>query len=98
MGDRVSFASPFPRSVRIPSHPYRGFAITSRTYQVRGSGRWAIGIVIARWGSKRAFDTQYTAASEESANEMCWSLGRRIIDQGQNVTSLSDLVGERLDP
>ena len=64
---------------------------------MRGSGRWAIGIVIARWGSKRAFDTQLTAASEEDANEMCWTLGRRIIDQSQNVTSLADLVGGKRD-
>ncbi len=45
----------------------------------------------------RAFDTSDTAASEEAANEMCWSLGRRIIDQSQNVTSLADLVGELKD-
>jgi hypothetical protein len=89
--------SPQPRSERISSHPYRGFAITSRTYQVRGTGQWAIGIVIGRWGSKRAFDTTFTAPSEEAANEMCWSLGRRIIDQSQNVTSLADLVGEPRD-
>ncbi|MEP7382803.1 MAG: hypothetical protein ABI910_14030 [Gemmatimonadota bacterium] len=64
---------------------------------MRGSGRWAIGIVIGRWGAMRAFDTSDTAASEEEANEMCWSLGRRIIDQSQNVTSLADLVGELKD-
>ncbi len=86
--------APNPRSARISSHLYRGFSITPRIYQVRGTGQWAIGIVIGRWGTKRAFDTPDTADTEEAANEMCWSLGRRIIDQNPHVLTLADLVGE----
>lgn len=83
---------------RIPTLSYRGYTIASRTYQVRSSGgveRWAVGVVIGRWGSLRAFDSQVTATSEEGATELCRTFGRLIIDHSPHAKTLSDLAGER---
>lgn len=73
---------------------YRGFSIATRTFEVRGSGRWAIGVVIRRWGSLRAFDSPATAASEDGADAMSEAFARLLIDQHPHATSLADLQSD----
>ncbi|HNV75915.1 MAG: hypothetical protein IPF87_07510 [Gemmatimonadetes bacterium] len=82
------------KAVRIAPLEYRGYTIAARTYEVRGSGRWAVGVVIGRWGSLRAFDSQATAATEDGANEMSQAFARSLIDLSPYASSLTDLVGE----
>lgn len=59
---------------------------------MRGSGRWAVGVLIGRWGSLRAFDSPETAATEDGANSMSEAFARQLIDQHPHATSLSDLA------
>jgi hypothetical protein len=59
---------------------YKGFAITPRTFQVRGSGRWTLDLLIGRHWGLRAFSGPRTYPTEESAITGCCEFGRRIID------------------
>ena len=59
---------------------YRGFSVTPRTFQIRGSGRWTLDLAITRDGSSRAFSGPDTFASESAAINGCHEFGRRIID------------------
>jgi len=59
---------------------YKGFAITPRTFQIRGSGRWTLDLLIRGHGDLRAFSGPGTYPTEESAITGCCEFGRRIID------------------
>ena len=59
---------------------YKGFAITARTFQIRGSGRWTLDLLIGRHGHLRAFSGPGTYPTEASAITGCNEFGRRIID------------------
>jgi hypothetical protein len=70
---------------------YKGFAITARTFQIRGSGRWTLDFLIARHTSLRAFSGDSTYPTEESAIKGCRDFARRIIDGGVRDCSVADL-------
>jgi hypothetical protein len=59
---------------------YKGFAITARTFQIRGSGRWTLDLLIGRHGEVRFFSSPRTYPTEELAIAGCCEFGRRIID------------------
>jgi hypothetical protein len=64
----------------LNSVSYKGFALTPRTFQIRGSGRWTLDLAITHQGSSRAFTGPDTYASESAAINGCYEFGRRIID------------------
>ena len=70
----------------VPSEPsikpiwYKGFAITARTYQIRGSGVWTLGVLIAGRGRMRSFTGPTTYESEAAAVAGCGAFAREIID------------------
>lgn len=70
---------------------YKGFAITARTFQIRGSGRWTLDLLIGRHTSLRAFSGDSTYPTEESAIKGCRDFARRIIDGGVRDCSVADL-------
>lgn len=84
-------------SVLLPPGPqlnpvaYKGFAITARTFQIRGSGRWTLDLLIGRHTSLRAFSGGRTYPTEASAIEGCRELARRIIDGRVRDCSVADL-------
>lgn len=65
----------------MTSVSYKGFAITPRTFQIRGSGRWTLDLLISRrQGRSRAFTGPDTYSTEQAAIAGCSEFGRRIID------------------
>lgn len=70
---------------------YKGFAITPRTFQIRGSGRWTLEILIGRGGDYRAFNGPGTYPTEELAVRGCCDFGRRIIDGLERDCAVEDL-------
>ena len=70
---------------------YKGFAITARTFQIRGSGRWTLDVLIERHGALRGFSGSDTYLTEGAAIEGCCDLGRRIIDGRVRFSSVQDL-------
>jgi hypothetical protein len=81
-------------SVRSKPVSYKGFAITARTFQIRGSGRWTLDLLIGRHGDLRAFSGPGTYPTEESAITGCCEFGRRIIDGRVRDCSVDDLSGD----
>jgi hypothetical protein len=73
---------------------YKGYTITPRTFQVRGSDRWTIDILIGRRGSLRAFSRMETCDSEASAQAAGWNLGCAIIDQSSVDCPVGELSGD----
>ena len=70
---------------------YKGFGITSRTYQIRGTGRWTLDLLISHGDTLRAFTGSATYPNEASASQACVEHGRQIIDgkvRGQSVAEL----------
>jgi hypothetical protein len=59
---------------------YKGFAITPRTFQIHGSGRWTLDLLIERNRRSRAFSGPDTYPTEEAAIFGCCQFARRIID------------------
>lgn len=59
---------------------YRGYTITPRTFQIRGSARWTLDLVIAYRAKRHAFSGPKTFPSEQAAIRGCHAFGRRIID------------------
>ena len=86
----VYFKSPLPRPQLNPVL-YKGFAITARTFQIRGSGRWTLDLLIGRHRSLRAFSGPRTYPTEESAITGCGEFARRIIDGRVRNCSVDDL-------
>ena len=80
--------------VRLTPISYKGFAITARTFQIRGSGRWTLDLLIGRHGDLRAFSGPGTYPTEESAITGCCEFGRRIIDGRVRDCSVDDLSGD----
>lgn len=70
---------------------YEGFTITSRTFQIRGSGRWTLDFLIGRRGGIRAFSDDTTFPTEEAAITGCCEWGRRIINGQVRECSVDDL-------
>jgi hypothetical protein len=70
---------------------YKGFAITPRTFQVRGSERWTLDLLIGRHWGLRAFSGPRTYSTEESAITGCCEFGRRIIDGLVRNCAVDDL-------
>lgn len=70
---------------------YKGFAITPRTFQIRGSGRWTLDLVITRHRTSRTFSGPDTYATESAAIMGCCEFGRRIIDGRVRSYSADDL-------
>jgi hypothetical protein len=60
---------------------YKGFTVRPRTFQVRGSNRWTVEILISRRAKMRAFSCKEMYETEPAAVMACLELGRRIIDQ-----------------
>jgi hypothetical protein len=71
---------------------YKGFTITARTFQIRGSGRWTLDLLIGRHTDLRAFSGPRTYPTEESANTGCCEFGQRIIDGRVRNCSVDDLL------
>ncbi len=70
---------------------YKGFAITARTFQLRGSGRWTLDLLIGRRRGLRAFSGPVTYSTEEAAIAGCWRFAQRIIDGQVRDCSVEDL-------
>jgi hypothetical protein len=66
----------------VPLHllSYKGFAITPRTFQIHGSGRWTLDLLIGRNQRLRAFSGPDTYPTEEAAIFGCCQFAHRIID------------------
>jgi hypothetical protein len=77
--------------VRLNPVLYKGFIITARTFQVRGSGRWTLDLLIGRQTDLRAFSGLSTYPTEEAAIAGCCEFGRRIIDGRVSDCSVDDL-------
>ena len=77
--------------VQLDPFSYKGFAITARTFQIRGSGRWTLDLLIGRHGDLRAFSGPKTYPTEGSAITGCCEFGRRIIDGRVRDCSIDDL-------
>jgi hypothetical protein len=85
------------RHVLIPAAPtrrssYKGFAITARTFQLRGSDRWTLDLLIGRSGGLRAFSRPVTYATEAAAILGCFRFAERIIDGQVRECSVDDLT------
>ena len=78
----------------MPPRTYKGYTIIPRTFQVRGSHRWTVDILIGRRGSLRAFSRAETCDSESAANAAAWSLGCSIIDQSSRDCSVRELSAD----
>ncbi|MDH3455516.1 MAG: hypothetical protein OER90_01625 [Gemmatimonadota bacterium] len=59
---------------------YQGWTITPRTFQIRGSCKWTLDLLIAYRTKRRAFSGPQTFQTEEEAIRGCHAFGRRIID------------------
>jgi hypothetical protein len=70
---------------------YKGFAITVRTFQIRGSGRWTLDLLIGRPTGMRAFSGPRTYPTEEAAITGCCEFARCIIDGRVRNCSVDDL-------
>lgn len=70
---------------------YKGFAIIARTFQIRGSGRWTLDLLIGRHTDLRAFSGGSTFPTEASAIRGCGAFARRIIDGRVKDCSVADL-------
>ena len=74
------------------SFAYGAFTITPRTFQVRGSGRWTLDLLIARRTKLRAFSGPETFPTEQAAIRGCITFARRIIEGRVPNYSVDDLL------
>jgi hypothetical protein len=86
----------YPQLAVTVSHPrsYKGFTLTARTFQVRGTGQWTLDVTIGRRGSLRAFSSLETYPSERDATVACWRMACRIIDSNPPDSRVSDLSAD----
>jgi len=75
----------------MPSLTYKGYTIRPRTFQLRGSARWTLDLLIGRNGQLRAFTGPATYATRAGAETACADLGRHIIDGSVRDSSIADL-------
>jgi hypothetical protein len=73
---------------------YKGFLLTARTFQVRGSGLWTLGVIIGRHRTVRSFSSVDTFQTEQEATTACWSMARRIVDRSPRDCQVADLVDD----
>src|SRR3954466_1020912 len=71
---------------------YNGFTITARTFQIHGSGRWSLDLLIGRHTDLWAFSGPTTYPTEESAITGCHRFGQSIIDGRVPNCSVDDLL------
>lgn len=77
---------------RVVALQYKGFSIVPRTFQLRGSGRWTLDLLIGRRWDLRAFSRPVTYRSEHGAILGCRRLAQRIIDGVVRDCTVEDLV------
>lgn len=70
---------------------YRGWTITPRTFQIRGSWEWTLDLLIGYRTKQRAFSGPKTFPTEQAAIRGCHAFGRRIIDGREPYHSVEDL-------
>jgi hypothetical protein len=70
---------------------YRGWKITPRTFEIRGSRQWTLDLVIAGRTKQRAFCGAKRFRTEQAAIRGCHAFGRRIIDGLEPHCSMEDL-------
>jgi hypothetical protein len=75
----------------VNSVTYRGWTITPRTFQIHGSGKWTLDLLIASRIRQRAFSCPRTFRTEQAAIRGCHAFGRRIIDGLEPFCSVEDL-------
>jgi hypothetical protein len=75
----------------LPPFRYKGFSITPRTFQLRGSARWTIDLLIGRNGRLRAFGDPSTCLTEAAAVTACTDFTCRIIDGVMQDCTVADL-------
>jgi hypothetical protein len=90
-GERVYFQFIF--SAWLPMSPlrYKGFTITARTFQVRGSGRWTLDLLIGQRERLRAFSGASTYGTEAAAKAGCLTFAQHIIDGSRVGCQLAEL-------
>jgi hypothetical protein len=71
---------------------YKGFTITPRTFQVRGSGRWTLDLLIGQRDLLRAFSGPTTYGTEADADAGCLAFARHIIDGSRPGCPLAHLT------
>ncbi len=71
---------------------YKGFTITPRTFQVRGSGRWTLDLLIGQRELLRAFSGASTFDTEAAAEAGCLVFAQRIIDDSRPGCPLAGLT------
>lgn len=82
---------PHLAAVVNPPRSYKGFILTPRTFQVRGTGQWTLDVTIGRYGSRRAFSGSETFPSERDATNACWQMACEIIDASPRDCRVSEL-------
>jgi len=70
---------------------YKGFTITPRTFQIRGTGRWTLDLLIGQRELLRAFSTPSTYRTEAEAEAGCLAFAHRVIDANGRGCPLLDL-------
>jgi hypothetical protein len=73
------------------SFTYKGYTICPRTFQLRGSARWTLDLLIGRNGRLRAFTGPTTYATRVGAETGCGDFGCHIIDGTVKDCSVADL-------
>ena len=71
---------------------YKGFTITARTFQVRGSGRWTLDLLIGHRELLRAFSGESTYGTEAAAEAGCLAFAQHVIDSSRPGCLLADLT------
>jgi len=74
-----------------PAH-YKGFTITPRTFQVRGSGRWTLDLLIGQRELLRAFSGTSTYGTEAAAEAGCLAFAQHLIDGNRAGCPLAGLT------
>jgi hypothetical protein len=67
------------------------FPITARTFQVRGSGRWTLDLLIGQRERLRAFSGASTYGTEAAAKAGCLTFAQHIIDGSRVGCQLAEL-------
>jgi hypothetical protein len=83
--------SSIPLRGPTPTLIYKGFSIIPRTFQLRGSERWTLDLLIGGRGGLRAFSGPATYRSERAAVLGCHRLAQRIIDGRAGNRTADDL-------
>jgi hypothetical protein len=71
---------------------YKGFTITARTFQIRGSGRWTLDLLIGQRELLRSFSGASTYCTELAAEAGCLAFAHDVIDGSRPGCALADLA------